>query len=157
MQNYFSNKIFKRSAKGLRPISNYVSKVASPTFKKRGFFHSEIVTSWKTIVGDNLYKKCIPIKITFPPKSRSEGTLSLLVDGPIAVEIQYHQDSIIEKINGYFGYSAIKKLQLTQLPFDEKSERKVKKSQNEPKMGPKRRSRRLPFITNRNFSAGGPL
>lgn len=135
MQNYFSNKIFKRSAKGLRPISNYVSKIASLTFKKRGFFHSEIVTSWKTIVGDNLYKKCIPIKITFPPKSRSEGTLSLLVDGPIAVEIQYHQDSIIEKINSYFGYSAIKTLKLTQLPFDEKSERKVKKSQNEPKMG----------------------
>ena len=123
MQNYFSNKIFKRSAKGLRPISNYISKVASLTFKRRGFFHSEIVTSWKTIVGDNLYKKCIPIKITFPPKSR------------IAVEIQYHQDSIIEKINGYFGYSAIKTLKLTQLPFDEKSEKKVKKSQNEPKMG----------------------
>ena len=86
-------------------------------------------------MGDNLYKKCIPIKITFPPKSRREGTLSLLVDGPIAVEIQYHQDSIIEKINGYFGYSAIKTLKLTQLPFDEKSEKKVKKSQNEPKMG----------------------
>ena len=138
MQNYFSNKSPKRSAKGLRPISNYVPKIASETFKKRGFLHSEIVTSWKLIIGDNFYKICVPIKITFPPKSRNNGTLSLLVDGPIAVEIQYHQDSIINKINSYFGYSAIGKLKLKQLPFEEGKKKvkvRAKKGQKEPKTG----------------------
>jgi len=96
--------------------------------------HSEIVTSWRVIVGDSLYKKCIPIKITFPPKSRSDGALSLLVDGPIAVEIQYHQTSIIEKINSYFGYNAIKTLKLKQLPF-EKEPKKAQKSQRKPRTG----------------------
>ena len=64
--------------------------------------------------------------------------MSLLVDGPIAVEIQYHQDSIINKINSYFGYSAIGKLKLKQLPFEEGKKKvkvRAKKGQKEPKTG----------------------
>ena len=74
----------------------------------------DILLSWREIVGDEIYSYCEPIKTKFDYKN-SERTLYLEVPiGGFALEIQHKEKYIIDKINAYFGYNAVHKINITQ-------------------------------------------
>jgi hypothetical protein len=45
------------------------------------------------------------------------ATLVLKVDGPMALEIQHKSDLILQRVNRFFGWSAVGKLALRQAPL----------------------------------------
>lgn len=74
----------------------------------------DILLNWKDVVGNEIFSYCQPIKTKFNPKN-SERTLYLEVPvGGFALEIQHKEKYIIDKINAYFGYNAIHKINITQ-------------------------------------------
>ena len=99
----------------------------SKSFAKFGFSATDILVNWKAIVGDEMAARALPHRISWPalPKTMLRGKLArtrneggtLIVraeDGPSAVEIQYQELEIIERINVFYGYLAITRLKVIQ-------------------------------------------
>ncbi len=104
-------------------IGARVAGITRDIFKKRGFAQSHILAHWPAIVGEALAEYCSPEKLAFP-RAPNEGrglqesaTLTVRVDGPIALEIRHLEPQIVERINGYYGYNAVARLKLVQGPL----------------------------------------
>ena len=89
---------------GLMPFSADLSDFAAKLLGKQGLVEMKILTSWKSIVGDELAQYSLPERISFKKNERSEGVLHLIVSGgAFALEISHNTPTIIEKINTFFG------------------------------------------------------
>tara|TARA_A100001011_G_scaffold373201_1_gene432359 strand:+ start:171 stop:629 length:459 start_codon:yes stop_codon:yes gene_type:complete len=96
-------------------------------FKRRGFIHNEIVSSWETLT-ENFSKYTTPLKIKFPKNKVNDGTLFIKVKSGLGPELEMHTKKIIDKINSKFGYKAINKIKLQNGDFkynDKYNEKKV--------------------------------
>jgi hypothetical protein len=94
-----------------------VGKLTAPLFRRRGFADSAVVTDWPAIVGERLAAQTAPERIVFPPRKRSEGTLKLRVGSSgLALELQHFEPQLIERINCYFGFPAVNRIQLLHGP-----------------------------------------
>ena len=106
----------KRS-KGPRALAEAVANVTDAACARRGLAGAAIVTDWPAIVGERLARDSAPLGIRFGPDRRSGGTLLLRVhNGSLALELQHLAPIVIERINAHFGYRAVEKLQLRQVP-----------------------------------------
>ena len=106
-----------------RTISSSVEKITKPIFSKRGFGEATIVNDWAHIVGDTLARHTVPEQIYHPSSSRSEGTLKLKIDSSaLALELQHLIPQLMDKVNTYFGYRAVAKVQIIQGPVPEQQE-----------------------------------
>ena len=111
----------------LQPLRASTWPVMRKSFAKYGFSATDILTNWRAIVGDELAVRATPHRISWPrastsfssdvkvPREKNGGTLIVQAhDGPSAVEIQYMELEIIERINVFYGYSAIIRLKVIQ-------------------------------------------
>ena len=88
-----------------------------PVFRRQGFARHEIITRWTTIVGPSLGEHSQPERINFPRGDRSGGTVFVRVEGAFALELQHRGPEILERLNTYFGYSAVEKIVIRQGPL----------------------------------------
>lgn len=117
------------------PIGARVLAAAQSAFAKRGFREAHVLAHWPEIVGAGLAEFSAPEKLVFPRTSaendaksrRSGATLTVRVDGPIAVEIRHLEPQILERINAYYGYSAVARLKLVQGPLPAKARPRYRK------------------------------
>ena len=114
-----------------KPLSVLLGQVFSDAFAKQGFASRELVTRWAEIVGADVAAHSEPIKIQWPRpvdgQPSEPATLILRVEGPKALEIQHTSDVILERVNRFFGWSAVGRIALRQAPLSRKSvPRKVK-------------------------------
>mgnify|MGYP000678105633 FL=1 len=103
-------------------ISDSLRNVNKKFLYKFGKLDYTIHTKWSEIVGSFFVHHSEPQKISSIAKStNAEGEtlydrfLHVNVSPAAAVEFQHFQDKIIEKINSYFGYKAIKGIKIHQL------------------------------------------
>ena len=115
--------------KRFRAIGASVEKIVKPIFGRRGFGAPAIVSDWVNIVGPVLAKHTFPEKISYPGRSRSDGTLQLrIASSSLALELQHLELQLREKINTHFGYSAIGRIRMIQGPVPEiEKETKIRK------------------------------
>src|ERR1700752_1957789 len=103
-----------------KPLSVLLSDVFSDAYAKQGFAARELVTRWTEIIGPELSAHCEPLKMQWPrPVEGQAGepaTLILRVEGPMALEIQHSSDVILQRVNRFFGWSAVGRLALRQGP-----------------------------------------
>ncbi len=99
---------------GVRPIAELMPEIGRTAFRKFGFVQSSVVTRWPEIVGAAHAKVCAPESIRFPPGEKSGGILQLVVIPAHAPIIQMVIPEIIERVNRFFGYSAVAKVKLRQ-------------------------------------------
>src|SRR3954451_7641289 len=104
-----------------KPLSLLLSDVFSDAFAKQGFAARELVTRWGEIAGPEISAHSEPLKIQWPRPVEGQqpelGTLVLRVEGPMALEIQHASDIILERVNRFFGWSAVGRLALRQAPL----------------------------------------
>ena len=94
-------------------INSPLSSITRPIFQRRGFLDGKIIQDWALIVGKTLSAISLPEKITFPQGKRRQGTIHLRLDNAaFATEVQHLQPLILERINRYFGYSAVANLRI---------------------------------------------
>lgn len=106
----------KRRAGGPLPIATLVPKLTRKALGKYGFSYAGLITEWETIVGGDIARTSTPEKLTFPHNKRDSGVLRLRAEGGAALEIQHLEPQILERINSYFGYRAVARLQLINGP-----------------------------------------
>src|SRR5947199_7494590 len=112
-----------------KPLSVLLSDVFSDAFAKQGFAARELVTRWPEIVGPEVAAHSEPLKIQWPRpvegQPQEPATLVLRVEGPMALEIQHASDVILQRVNRFFGWSAVGKLALRQAPLSRRDKPKM--------------------------------
>jgi hypothetical protein len=104
-----------------KPLSVLLSDVFSDAYARQGFAARELVTRWTEIAGSDIAAHCEPLKMQWPRPVEGQplepATLVLRVEGPMALEIQHRSDVILERVNRFFGWSAVGRLALRQGPL----------------------------------------
>lgn len=104
-----------------KPLSVLLSDVFSDAYAKQGFAARELVTRWADIAGAEIARHSEPLKMQWPRpvegQPQEPATLVLRVEGPMALEIQHSADVILERVNRFFGWSAVGRLALRQAPL----------------------------------------
>ena len=108
---------YKKKYFGAQTLSNFLPDEVKKILKKRGFAELELLKNWENIVPKKYVFLISPIKIK--PNSVNEGgNLVIKVDPSIAFAVEHEKEKIIKKINAFFGYQAIVKLELIQGKID---------------------------------------
>src|SRR3954463_3268838 len=104
-----------------KPLSLLLGDVFSDAYAKQGFAARELVTRWAEIAGAEIARHSEPLKLQWPRpvegQPQEPATLILRVEGPAALEIQHKSDIILERVNRFFGWSAVGRLALRQAPL----------------------------------------
>lgn len=95
-------------------LSAEVPGIAKQALGSRGYAEAGLFTHWAEIAGAQLAASSLPIKLGFPRGRRDEGTLTVRCGGAAALELQHLAPSILERINGHFGYRAVARLRIEQ-------------------------------------------
>ena len=95
-----------------RSAGELVGNVGGAAFRRFGFIQSSIVSRWGEIVGERYAKVSSPESIRFPAGRKSGGVLTLVVQGAHAPLMQHLTPLIIERVNRFFGYPAVARVQI---------------------------------------------
>jgi hypothetical protein len=125
MRRYGMSGLMKERSKGkkteeaprsnrARAVADMLPAVGGAAFRRFGFVQSSIVSRWREIVGDRYAEVATPESIRFPVGKKSEGVLSLSVDGAHAAMLQHVAPAIMERVNRFFGYPAVAKVVMRQ-------------------------------------------
>lgn len=101
----------------LRALAAEVPRIAAPVLGKRGFAAAQLVSDWRSILGEELAQRTAPERLSFPRGERKDGTLRLRVAAGFAPEMQHRTPQVLERINAFFGYRAVARLVLVQGPL----------------------------------------
>jgi hypothetical protein len=104
-----------------KPLSVLLGGAINDVFARQGFASRELVTRWAEIAGPEIAAHSQPLKIQWPRpvegQPQEPATLVLRVEGPMALEIQHSSDVVLERVNRFFGWSAVGRLALRQAPL----------------------------------------
>jgi hypothetical protein len=97
-----------------RAAGELVGDAGALAFRRFGFIQASVVSRWGEIVGERYSKVSSPESIRFPAGKKSGGVLSIVVQGAHAPLMQHLGPLIIERVNRFFGYSAVARLSFRQ-------------------------------------------
>lgn len=89
--------------------------VLDPAARRRGFAAASLLSDWRLIVGAALASRCQPVML----EARG-GILHLYAGGAAALEIQHAAPQLVERVNTYLGWRAVRRLRLVQSPLPPK-------------------------------------
>lgn len=105
----------RRGYGGLSTLAGEIRRLTRPVLGKRGFTGVDILSGWSDILGADLARGVVPEKLTFDRDARVNGTLHVKTSGgAFALLFEHQKAKVIERINTYFGYPAVAKIQITQ-------------------------------------------
>jgi len=112
-----SFKVEPRSRKyeGLARLTKDMGSLTQNVLGARGFVNIDLLACWSEIVGEDLSKGVIPVRLVFPQKQRTNGTLHVrTAGGSFALIFEHQKARVMERINTYFGYPAISQIRQVQ-------------------------------------------
>ena len=96
---------------GLRSFKNSLQKNVKKIMNKKGFVYSEILNRWNYLVGNEISKVSFPK--TFKPNGKNApGILIINVQRGNEINIEFSKNTIIEKINSFFGYKILNNVRI---------------------------------------------
>lgn len=98
-------------------MGSYLGKITRQALGKRGLGEADVILRWPEIVGEQLAGKCLPEKLSYRRGGAGAGTLQVRVEPAAATVVQHLEPQILERINTYYGYRAVTRLQLRQQPL----------------------------------------
>jgi hypothetical protein len=101
-------------ARRARSVADLLPAAGGAAFRPIGIVQAAIVTRWKEIVGARYAAVSAPESIRFPPGKKSNGTLTLVVEGAHAPMMQHVAPAIQERVNQFFGYEAVARVAIRQ-------------------------------------------
>ena len=101
-------------ARRMRAMSDLLPAAGGAAFRRFGFLQSSIVSRWSEIVGVRYAAVSSPESIRFPVGKKSDGVLTLIVEGAHAPMMQHVAPAIQERVNHFFGYPAVARVAIRQ-------------------------------------------
>ena len=113
-----------KTIQGLRSFKNTLPTKVKRILDKKGRMYNETLDNWRYIVGDELFKVCYPK--SFKTSNKLGGSyLIIMVKRGNEVDLEYLKKKIMNKINAYFGYEAIKNIKIN--TFEGEYEKNIEK------------------------------
>ncbi len=95
-------------------VAELLPAIGGAAFRRFGFVQSALVSRWPEIVGERWAKVSAPESLRFPPGKKADGVLHLVVTGAHAPMLQCITPEIAERVNRFFGYTAVARIQIRQ-------------------------------------------
>ena len=96
---------------GMKSFKDSLPKNVKKILNKKGFVYTEILNRWNYLVGNEISKVSFPK--TFKPSGKNApGTLIISVQRGNEINIEFSKNTIIEKINSFFGYKVLNNVRL---------------------------------------------
>lgn len=111
--------------KGVIQISEAANRLIDPVLAKKAGISTALIGSWDEIAGANFADCTRPEKITWPRRNSEitgessgvePGVLTIACEGARALFLTHAQGELIQRINGFFGYPAIRQIRIVQKP-----------------------------------------
>jgi len=99
---------------GVRDVGSLLPDVGGVAFRRFGFVQGALLGRWRDIVGPVYARWSIPDSLRFPRGQKTDGTLTIRVEGPFSVQLQHVAPQIIERVNRILGHNAVSRLKLVQ-------------------------------------------
>lgn len=126
----------------LSALASNVPALTKLALGRKGFAEASLIGEWAVIVGADIARLCIPVKMRLPRPRKEEklegavpanvdgGTLTLRASPAASLEVQHLKPRILERIQRYFGYPLIKDIKI------EIGERRKAARPRRPELGP---------------------
>ena len=103
------------------PVGGLVSAVLDPVLAKRAGMTTALLAAWPEIVPQMLAGTTRPQKINWPRRASEDdpfkpATLIVAAEGMSALHLQHQSGEIIQRVNAYFGFQAVERIQIVQKP-----------------------------------------
>ena len=96
----------------MKTLSRSLHKLLKPLATAQGFADARILSNWRQIVGEEFFQFA-------QPQQLKNGVLTVSVShGAVAMQLQHMAPQIMERINRYFGFAAVKGIRPQQTYFD---------------------------------------
>lgn len=98
---------FRRASDRARPA---LDKIAG----RHGFAELDVLLHWPAIVGEALAPICRPVRVRYGSARKLGATMVVEANGARAPEVEHLGPRIIERVNQFYGYRAVSRLQIMQ-------------------------------------------
>ena len=98
-------------------LSRTASSLVSKAVRAKGFAEAEIVTRWGRIVGAELARSTVPVRLAFPRGQKRGATLYVRAESAFAPILQQRSGVVLGLVNRYLGYAAVSKLEVRHGPL----------------------------------------
>ncbi len=99
-----------------RSLSDLVPGLTKDILGKKSLLFGKMLSEWQHIAGAEIAAKTTPIELKYAKKldKKSQAVLHLGVQSAYALELSYQKSLLIERLNMFFGYPAIKDIKMVQ-------------------------------------------
>lgn len=105
-----------------RPVGDLIGKVMEPVLARRSGMTTDLLNAWSEIAGKEFCETTRPERINWPRRAYEDdpfepATLIVACNPASALFFQHDLSTILERINFFFGFEAIKRIQIVQKPI----------------------------------------
>lgn len=126
-ENDSQNKFNLRSKeKRVRSVGDVVGSLMEPVLARRTGMTLDLIRAWPEICGNDFATTTRPLKIDWPRRAHEDdpfepASLIVACEPSVALFFQHEQAVLIERINLFFGFAAIKRVRIQQKPVADTS------------------------------------
>ena len=110
--------------RGAHQLAELANGVIDPVLARRAGISTALLSSWPDIAGPDFSDCTRPEKIVWPRQSHEDsrggghqpGVLTIACEGARALFLTHAQGELISRINGFFGFPAIRQIRIVQKP-----------------------------------------
>lgn len=141
--NFRFHKKPEHRRRGFEHVSGLLQREFRTVGEQSGFAVARLLTHWTEVVDADIARIARPVKVVYS-KGKLGATLTLLTSGPQAPILAMKLDSVRERVNACYGYSAISDVVITQTtPADFERGAPADKQYSEPGQEPDAYTRNL--------------
>ena len=116
-----------------RPLSDFVPRLTKDVFGRKNLLFGKMLAEWPHIAGPDIAERAIPLDLKFSKKAEgNQAVLHLGVQPACALELSYQKTLLIERLNMFFGYPAIKDIKIIQNSEIMNNKKELKRKQRPP-------------------------
>ena len=105
----------------LRPFGELAETLLSPLTERQTGMTLDLIAAWEHLAGPDHARRTRPERLKWPRTSADEfapATLVVACDGAHAVFFQHETKGLIERLNRFFGFAAVERVQIVQKPVE---------------------------------------
>ncbi len=125
----------------LESLGNIFRPIVKDVISAEDMVEIDILLNWKYIIGEQIAAFCFPVKAKFNSRENIRTLFVEVPAGGYALELQHCEEIVLDKLNSYFGYKAVHKLNISQnikrkpvtsfVQKNAKKEKKIKESEKQ--------------------------
>jgi len=112
-------------------ISEVANGIIDPVLARRAGISTALLGSWDEIAGEEFADCTRPEKIAWPRQDGFDdgsgyqpGVLTIACEGARALFLAHAQGELIARINGFFGFPAVRQVRIVQKPVSQAASRR---------------------------------